>query len=121
MKRIILIDGYCNLCNGFVSIVYNDNPNLFYYGTINETDLLNDEDSIAFMFNNKIYRGPMAVIKILSNLSFKWRIVSLLLRLFPNFVTNFFYKIIASNRYKIFGKKNTCNVNNKIPEKFKIK
>ncbi|MDA9290046.1 hypothetical protein N9P84_04035, partial [Polaribacter sp.] len=58
---------------------------------------------------------------ILSNLSFKWRIVSSFLRLFPNFVTIFFYKIIASNRYKIFGKTNTCNINNKIPEKYKIK
>jgi len=30
--------------------------------------------------------------------------------IFPKFISNFFYKIVAKNRYKIFGKKDSCYV-----------
>jgi len=115
-----VIDGYCNLCNGFISIVYKNKPDLFYYTTINDTELILKDDSIAFIYENKTLRGAIAVIKILSLLSLRWRILSYVLSIFPNVIIMYLYKIIAANRYKVFGKKNKCDINSNIPKKYKI-
>ena len=120
MKKIILIDGNCNLCNGFIRLVYHQKPSKFYYKTINDTDLLESEDSLGFQKGEILFRGPKAVISILSELGWFWRIVSYCLNVLPNNYVNYFYKLIANNRYKIFGKKNECSITDRIDNKYII-
>jgi predicted DCC family thiol-disulfide oxidoreductase YuxK len=121
MKKIILIDGYCNLCNGFIKLVYSQKPYLFYYKTINETGLLESEDSLGLQKGDLILRGPKAVISILGELGFFWRLVSYFLKILPSKFVKYFYNVIAQKRYMVFGKKNECSITERIDNKFIIK
>ena len=56
----------------------------------------------------KVYESE-AIKHILKDLG-KFYLLRLVLDLTPIFLSNFFYKIIANNRYKIFGKKDKCEL-----------
>tara|TARA_B110000027_G_C16122401_1_gene304080 strand:- start:5843 stop:6211 length:369 start_codon:yes stop_codon:yes gene_type:complete len=121
MKKIILIDGYCNLCNGFIKLVYSQKPYSFYYKTINETGLLESEDSLGLQEGDLILRGPKAVISILGELGFFWRLISHLLKILPSKFVKYLYNVTAQKRYMVFGKKNECSITERIDNKFIIK
>ena len=58
-----------------------------------ESGINNIFDEIYFTRRATGYPGPRFIIIIT-----------------PNFISNFFYRIIAKNRYKIFGKKDSCYI-----------
>ena len=64
-------------------------------------------DSIVFFDGNKYFTYSQAVLSILERLSGKYRFFALLIRVFPKPLRDFFYKIVAKNRY-IFS--STCKI-----------
>ena len=48
----------------------------------------------------------------------KFIIITLILKIIPNFISNFFYNIVASIRYFLFGKYDNCPI---LDEKYKSK
>ena len=117
---VILFDGVCNLCNGFVQFVLKrDKKKTFQfaslqskYGTWLSAHInlpIAKPETIVLFDGQKILTESDAVIKIVTSLSGIWKI-SIVLTIVPRFMRNWFYRLIARNRYKIFGKRDQCMV-----------
>ena len=117
---IILFDGVCNLCNGFVQFVIKRDPRAkFKFGTLQSNKAIelllphhiNPEElnSVIFIENNKVYTQSDAAIKIAQHLGSAWPLAASLL-IIPKFIRNAVYRFIAKNRYRWFGKKMQCMV-----------
>jgi len=126
---IILFDGICNLCNGVVRfIIRHDKKAKFRFASLQsekgkmllkeyelEEDLMN---SIVFIRAEKAYIQSDAALEIAKNLDYPWKILYGFVIL-PGFVRNGIYKLIARNRYSIFGKNENCMVaDERIKERF---
>ena len=57
----------------------------------------------------KVYTQSSATIRIGKYLDGGWRLFYGLM-IIPKFIRDFFYNIIARNRYKWFGKKDACMI-----------
>ncbi len=118
-ERIVFFDGYCHLCNGSVSFIIRHNPekNLRYAPLSSETarqvqenlNSFNWPDSIVLYDKGRLYFESAAALRLAGHLSFPYRIISLL-RIIPPVITNYFYRLIARNRYRWFGKSETCRM-----------
>lgn len=69
-------------------------------------------DSVLFCHYDRIYDGSDAALKIMQYLGFPWNLACALWIL-PKAFRNSVYDFIARNRYRWFGKSETCM----IPEK----
>ncbi len=117
---IILFDGVCNLCNSSVNfIIDHDKKNVFRFASLQSDagqTLLkkfnlntNDFNSIILVENDKFYERSSAVLKIVKKFPGLWKLLYLFI-IIPPSVRNFVYDIIADNRYKWFGKRESCRV-----------
>lgn len=117
---IILFDGVCNLCNSSVNfIIDHDKKNVFRFASLQsdagQTLLkkfnlnVKDFNSIILVENDKFYERSSAVLKIVKKFPGLWKLLYLFI-IIPPPVRNFVYDIIADNRYKWFGKKESCRV-----------
>ncbi len=117
-KKIILFDGICNLCNDAIQkIIKNDKKDMFRFAhlqsdlarqIINERgiDTANLESVILIDPGVAYYHKSTAVIEIAKDLEkYSW------LRFFrplPEGLRDSIYEFVARNRYKWFGKKESC-------------
>ncbi len=119
-KHIILFDGVCNLCNSAVNFVIKRDPqNRFVFtplqskaGTLltNQYDIDTTQvDSIVLIKNNTAYTKSAAALRIAQQLKGLWPLLSVFLIL-PSFLRNWVYDYVAQNRYKWFGKQDTCMI-----------
>mgnify|MGYP001303898982 CR=1 FL=1 len=119
-KKIILFDGVCNLCNGsVVFIIKRDKKDVFRFAAIQseEGQKLIDKhqidttkvDSILLFDGEKHYAKSTAALKIARNLKGGYPLLYGFIIL-PAFFRNWVYDIIARNRYKWFGKKESCMI-----------
>ena len=117
-KKIIFFDGYCNLCNSQVNnILRIDKKNIFHYSALSSKFAINSlkgkidkksiGKSIVFLNNGIVYTKSEAVIMILSEIGGFYNLFSFF-KIFPSFILDFFYNIIAKNRYNWFGKSDNC-------------
>lgn len=115
---IILFDGVCNLCNGSVQwIIRHDPDGKFLFaslqsnygqGFLKKNNLsTNDFDSIILVQGEKFYQQSTAALKIAELLKAPYRWLSFFL-IFPRFIRDPFYGLIAKNRYRFFGKQDSC-------------
>jgi predicted DCC family thiol-disulfide oxidoreductase YuxK len=65
--------------------------------------------SVVFYQNGSISTESLAVIRILSRLGGPWGLLSLL-RVIPSFLRDPIYGFVARNRYRWFGKRETCRL-----------
>ena len=115
---VILFDGVCNLCNAFVQFVIRHDPkHNFRFASLQSTfgesimkrfDLpLNKYGSFILYANDKIYTRSTAALMVSKKLNgllpgmYAFMIV-------PAFIRNAVYDLVARNRYKWFGKKESC-------------
>ncbi len=130
-KKLILFDGVCNLCNISVQkIIKFDKQNKFVFASLQSqigqeiiTDLkidINKINSVILYVNDNFYIKSSAVLKILNDFEGLWKITQIFWIL-PQFIRDFFYDIIAKNRYKWFGKNDKCLIpSDNLKSKFKI-
>lgn len=118
--KIILFDGVCNLCNSSVNfIIDHDTKNEFRFTSLQSDtgiELLKkfnlidkNIDSVILIENDKAYVKSDAALKIAKTLGGYYKLIYVFIIL-PAFFRNFFYDIIAKNRYKWFGKKDSCRI-----------
>lgn len=119
-KSIILFDGVCNLCNSSIDfILKRDKGNRFLVGSLQEepgkTLLLRYHakadylDSLVLLENEKIFFKSTAALKIARNLSGLWPLFYGFI-LIPAFIRDPIYDWIGKNRYRWFGRRNTCRI-----------
>lgn len=117
-KSIILFDGVCNLCNSSVQFVLKrDKKNKFLFASLQsdaaeklllQFNIKNNElDSIVLIEGNKLYKKSTAALRIAKELGRFWNALYLFIVL-PKFIRDWAYDFIAKNRYKWFGKKDSC-------------
>ncbi len=118
--KIILFDGVCNLCNDSVKLVIkHDKKDLFRFTALqSDAGVLmvtkhgidtSKTDSILLIDQDKIYAKSTAALKVARHLSGGYPLLYGFM-IVPNFIRNWVYDIIAKNRYKWFGRKDSCMI-----------
>lgn len=120
-KKLILFDGFCNLCNTSVQfIIKHDKRNVFLFAPL-QSDLgkqiietykidTDKTDSILlYTPETGIDYKSTAALKIASHLGFPINIISVFI-ITPPFIRNWIYDYIAKNRYTWYGKKDSCMI-----------
>jgi predicted DCC family thiol-disulfide oxidoreductase YuxK len=117
-KNIVYFDGVCGLCNYFIDfLVRQDKHNKLLFAPLQgETaakklgiNPAQEFNTIIFDKNGKLFYKSGAGLRILYAAGGIWKLLIVLL-IFPPFLRNFVYDIIANNRYKWFGKKESCRM-----------
>jgi len=117
-EAIILFDGVCNLCNSSVRFVLkHDNKNQFLFASLQsdaaqklllQFNYENDKMlSLVLIENDKVYDRSTAALRIGKKLRAPWNFLHLLI-LVPKTIRDYVYNLVAKNRYKWFGKRDTC-------------
>jgi predicted DCC family thiol-disulfide oxidoreductase YuxK len=117
---VILFDGVCNFCNGAINfIIRKDKKKMFRYAAIQSDTgqrLLREHglsttylDSFVLVHQGKAYKKTDAALRLYPLLGGGWKLMNGLW-IFPRFARDFFYDIIARNRYRWWGKKDACMV-----------
>ena len=120
-KKIILFDGVCNLCNTSVlKVIKYDRNNVFIFAALQSVkgkeiidylaiDISKIDSIILFEPNVSYEVKSTAALKIMQEFKGIWSLTKVLMILPENF-RNTVYDYIAKNRYKWFGKKETCMI-----------
>jgi predicted DCC family thiol-disulfide oxidoreductase YuxK len=64
-------------------------------------------DSIIVVDGEQMLRDSDAVLAIYAGLGWPWKVLSVF-RIVPRFIRDPLYRMIARNRYRIFGKRDSC-------------
>lgn len=120
-KQLILFDGICNLCNSSVQfVIKHDKKNHFLFAPLQgetgkqiiklyKIDTSTIDSIILYIPEKGIFSKSTAALKISSKLGFPINLASIFL-IIPVFIRNWVYDFIAKNRYKWFGKKESCMI-----------
>jgi predicted DCC family thiol-disulfide oxidoreductase YuxK len=118
-KPMVIYDGVCNLCHGFVRFVLKHEKkaqiHFVAFQHLDEplkTKLAKsnfENSSVVFIHNNKTYFYSTAALRIAGFLKFPFNFLQVFF-LVPPFIRNAVYRFIAANRYKWFGKKDACPI-----------
>lgn len=117
-QSIILFDGVCNFCNGSVNfIIERDSRNRFKFaplqsdagqGLLSQHGLNSlDLDSVVLIEDNQTFMRSTAALRVAKHLDGWWSWFSMFL-IVPAPIRDFFYKLFAKYRYKLFGKTEAC-------------
>lgn len=118
--KVILFDGVCNLCNGAINfVIKKDKGDVFKFAPlqseIGKTLLSKFQvdtskvDSIILVDGANFYVKSSAALRIAKDLSGAYPLLYGFLIL-PKFIRDSVYNYIAKNRYKWFGKKESCMI-----------
>lgn len=119
-KGIVLFDGVCNFCNNSVNfIIRKDNTDYFRFlalqsekgKNIVERYNLDPENlqTIIFLEDGKIYTRSTAALRIAKKLKGGWKLFYGFI-IVPTFIRDLVYNVIAKNRYRWWGKKDSCMI-----------
>jgi predicted DCC family thiol-disulfide oxidoreductase YuxK len=119
-KGIVLFDGVCNFCNSSINfMIRNDSTDYFRFLTLQsekgkkivERYNLDPENlqTVILLENGKIYTRSTAALRIAKKLRGAWKLFYAFV-IVPTFIRDFFYNIIAKNRYRWWGQKDACMV-----------
>ena len=114
-QRVLFFDGVCALCDGFVDFLlrHDRTRNLKFAPLQGEVaqrmGLKLEENSLVYWRGGVRYERSTAAILCVSDLGRMWRLI-LILFVVPKFIRDFFYRWIASNRYRLFGRREVCRV-----------
>ena len=117
---LILFDGVCNFCNYWVNFaIRRDKKRRLKFTPlqgetakkilpkfqISTTSL----SSVVIVDMGRVWTQSSAAIRICKHLDGGWKLFYAFI-IIPKFIRDFFYNIIARNRYRWFGKKEVCMV-----------
>ncbi|MFV8367437.1 thiol-disulfide oxidoreductase DCC family protein [Flavobacterium sp. XS1P27] len=118
-KKIILFDGVCNLCDSAVqTIIKHDKTDIFRFVALQSdlgqkiikhlgVDTKKTDSIILYQPGFAYYYKSEAALEIAKDLSGVFYFASLF-SILPASFSNHIYDYIAKNRYKWYGKKETC-------------
>ncbi|WP_347175301.1 thiol-disulfide oxidoreductase DCC family protein [Polaribacter uvawellassae] len=120
-KQLVLFDGVCNFCNASVlKIIKKDTQNLFLFASLQseigkqitnhfKIDTKKTDSIILVTSKDNYYSKSSAALKIAKHFGRFWMLFQIFWIL-PKAFRDFFYDYIAKNRYKWFGKKESCMI-----------
>lgn len=120
-KQLILFDGVCNLCNDSVlKVMKYDKENKFIFAALQSEagqEILNQlkidtrkiDSIVLYEPGVSYYVKSEAALAIMNNFGGFWKLTQIFTVL-PTTFNNWVYDFIAKNRYKWFGKKESCMI-----------
>ena len=118
-QPVLFFDGVCGLCNKFIDFLLRRKniKRLRFSPLQGETakqalpySLRESLSTVVLFDGENIYVKSAAVLKIFRVLGGGWAILAFLAYIVPRFIRDYFYEKIAENRYRVFGKKDTCRI-----------
>lgn len=118
-KPVLFFDGVCNLCNGAVQfIIRHDREAKIHFASLQSA--LGKEarkavlaskgkvpDSLIFLDEGIYYTESEAALRVAAYLDGGWKTLRHL-RVFPKFLRDAVYALVAKSRYRLFGKRRAC-------------
>ena len=119
-NHVIFFDGVCNFCNNSVNFLIDRDPGAVFRFASLQSDLAKDilpakgidpsrMHSIILLKNGRVFQRSNAALEITKDMPGLWPVLWVF-KLVPSFIRDFFYNIIANNRYKWFGKLDSCRM-----------
>jgi predicted DCC family thiol-disulfide oxidoreductase YuxK len=117
---VILFDGVCNLCNGFVQFVIARDPaERFRFGALQSVGaqrllastphIAPISDSVVLIDEGRLFTRSSAALGIARRLAFPWWVAYVFI-LVPRPLRDRVYDWVASHRYGWFGRRDVCVV-----------
>lgn len=117
-NRLVLFDGVCNFCNFWIQFALkHDKKGKLKFGSLQGTtaqQILPQYDidpavltSVIFIEDGTAYRESTAALKVCKYLDGGWKLLYVFI-IIPAFLRDGLYKWIGRNRYKWFGKQESC-------------
>jgi len=115
---VIFFDGVCNLCNGAVQfVIKRDRKSYFKFAAL-QSDFAQNElakyqlkvkhgDSFVLLENGKVHEQSTAALRVAKKLNGLWPLLYVFI-IVPPFIRNAVYRFVGRNRYKWFGKQESC-------------
>jgi predicted DCC family thiol-disulfide oxidoreductase YuxK len=111
---VLLFDGVCTLCNGFVQFVIEHDP----AGRFQFAPLQSDAarrvlgvaplpDSFVLVEDSRLFTRSTAVLRVARRLRFPWPLAYVFVAV-PRPVRDWLYDAVARNRYRWFGRREIC-------------
>ena len=119
-RALLLFDGVCNLCNGFVNVILDaDSEAYFRFGALQSDAArpylqafdLNPDDlsTVVLIEEGRVYTRSTAALRVLRRLDFPWPLLYAFI-VVPRPLRDWVYDRIAERRYDWFGRRNECRV-----------
>lgn len=119
MNNIVLFDGVCNLCNRSVDfIIRNEKSDKLQFASlqsdvgksiVNKSGLDEIPDSVMLFVDGELLVRSDAALAISTYLKRPYA-YGIIFKYVPKILRDSVYNLIAKNRYRWFGKKETCRV-----------
>ncbi len=117
---MILFDGVCNLCNGLVQFVIARDPARRFRFASLQSDVAQRRlegagiaadvpDSIVLLEEGRLFTRSTAALRIARRLRFPWSLAFALI-VVPRPLRDWVYSLVARNRYRWFGRRETCMI-----------
>ena len=117
---LILFDGVCNLCNGFVQFVLARDPaGRFQFAALQSAAArcvleLHEmphplPDAVVLVEDGRVFLRSGAALRIARRLTFPWPLAAVFLAV-PSPVRDWIYGRVARHRYRWFGRRDHCMV-----------
>lgn len=115
---IVVFDGVCHLCSAWVRFLLGRKGARRYRYAAMQSDSgrrllaqhgLGPDDPVSFLLlrDGIAYTDTDAILRVLHDLGGFWR-ASVALRVVPAILRDPVYRWIARNRYRLFGRRDTC-------------
>ena len=121
LSPVILFDGVCNLCNGFVQfVIARDRARRFRFAALqsvagrrllDQPDAAVDDVPASFVLveGHRVFRQSTAALRIARGLGWPWRLAYGLIAV-PRPLRDWVYDVVARYRYQWFGQRDMCMV-----------
>lgn len=117
---IIIFDGVCNFCNASVNFIIKRDTKVVFQFTPMQSDVAQkiieghrksegDLDTLILIKDGVYFVRSEAALEIAKDLDGFWFLFRIF-RILPTSFRDYFYKIFAKHRYKLFGKREVCMI-----------
>ncbi|MEH7384164.1 thiol-disulfide oxidoreductase DCC family protein [Bacillus sp. JJ1521] len=117
MNHIILFDGVCHFCNNSVQfILKRDSKQRYHFASLQSEagkallkkhHIPEDINSFVLIEDGRYFTKSSAALRVCRNLKGVYKLL-VIFKIVPAPIRDIFYHVIANNRYKWFGKQESC-------------
>jgi predicted DCC family thiol-disulfide oxidoreductase YuxK len=132
LKNVILFDGECNFCNGWVDLIEKFDPegkikfsaiqsskgseimkligkDAEDLSTVVYVRFFSPDDQNKEENTNEVFYKSGAIVHVFEDLFLPRWVANFILWITPEFVRDKMYDLVAKNRYKLMGKRDECS------------
>lgn len=114
---LVLFDGVCNFCCASVQFIIERDPGGYFQFASQQSDygkarlaeacLTDNLETFVLIEDQAVYTRSAAGLKVAAHLSWPWPLAGVFW-LVPRWLRDAVYRLIARNRYRWFGQKESC-------------